>query len=92
MTNKHRTTLYIGVTSDLPKRIIQHINHDDPKSFTAKYQLNVCVYYESFLSIEEAINREKELKGWKRIKKNALITQRNPTWQDLWIEGIINWL
>ncbi|MGY3055244.1 putative GIY-YIG superfamily endonuclease [Pedobacter sp. UYEF25] len=55
MSNKHRTTIYIGVTADLARRILEHINHDDPKSFTARYNLNVCVYYESFFSIEEAI-------------------------------------
>ena len=91
MTNKYRTTLYIGVTSDLQIRILQHVNHDNPKSFTTKYRLNVCVYYEKFQSIEEAINREKELKGWKRSRKNALISETNPTWQDLWESEISEW-
>ena len=56
MTNKNRTTLYIGVTSDLLSRISQHRSHYFPASFTAKYNLAVCVYYEGFLSIEEAIS------------------------------------
>ncbi len=66
MTNKHRTTLYIGVTSNLRSRIYEHANHIYPKSFTAKYNLETCIYYEIFLSIEEAIAREKELKKWSR--------------------------
>lgn len=59
MTNKYRTTLYIGVTANLPVRIFKHQNHVNPKSFTARYRLNSCVYYEGFFSIEEAILREK---------------------------------
>lgn len=86
MTNKYRTTLYIGVTSNLPGRIWQHKNNFYPKSFTARYQLYYCVYYEAFFNIEEAILREKELKGWLRKKKNALISVSNPQWQDLWDE------
>ena len=62
MTNKNKTTLYIGVTSDLYNRILQHKEHHFPKSFTAKYNLTDCIYYESFFSIEEAIIREKILK------------------------------
>lgn len=60
MTNKHKTTLYIGVSSNLPARIWEHIHQVYPKSFTARYNLIYCVYYESYSSIEEAISREKE--------------------------------
>ena len=71
MTNKHKTTIYIGVTSNLAGRVWQHINHVYPKSFTARYNLTYCVYYEFFYSIVEAISREKELKKWRREKKRC---------------------
>ena len=86
MTNKYQTTLYVGVTSDLRSRVIQHREHFYPDSFTAKYNLTYCIYFEHFLSIEEAIKREKELKSWRREKKNQLINALNPTWNDLWAE------
>ncbi len=86
MTNKYRTALYIGVTSDLPGRIWEHKNNHYPASFTTRYKLYYCVYYESFFSIQEAILREKELKGWLRKKKDMLITSGNPNWLDLWDE------
>jgi putative endonuclease len=82
MTNKNRTTLYIGVTSDLTTRIHQHKTHAYPTSFTSKYNLEYCVYFEFFPRIEEAIDREKQLKGWRREKKNALIEKLNPEWED----------
>lgn len=88
MSNKFRTTIYIGVTSNLEGRIWEHINKAYPKSFTAKYNLNICVYYECFLTILEAIAREKELKGWRRNKKNELINQINPNWEDLYSQLI----
>ena len=90
MTNKHKTTLYIGVTSNLAGRVWQHINHVYPKSFTASYNLTYCVYYDFFLSIVEAIAREKELKKWRREKKDALINGMNPEWNDLY-EVIKEW-
>jgi len=90
MTNVNKTTLYIGVTSDLFSRILEHKQHKYPKSFTSKYNLEICIYYEAFSTIEEAIGREKELKKWRREKKDALINSLNPTWMDLW-EDIKNW-
>ncbi len=90
MTNFQRTTLYIGVTSDLQIRVAQHRNKTDPKSFTAKYNLSICVYYEMFPSIEEAINREKQLKKWNRSKKEILIATKNKGWKDLCPE-ILTW-
>jgi putative endonuclease len=90
MTNKNKTTLYIGVTSDLYNRILQHKEHYFPKSFTAKYNLTYCIYYESFFSIEEAIMREKMLKKLRREKKEQLINRLNPAWRDLW-EDIKEW-
>ena len=83
MTNYQKTTLYIGVTSNLRSRIYEHQNKTYPNSFTAKYNLIYCVYYESFLSTEEAIDREKQLKKWSRAKKDALINGFNENWDDL---------
>ena len=83
MTNYQRTTLYIGVTSDLRSRIYEHQYKIYPKSFTAKYNLSICVYYEVYTSIEEAIDREKQLKKWNRAKKDALISNFNKDWNDL---------
>ena len=86
MTNKYKTTLYIGVTSDLRSRVLKHRQHFYPDSFTSKYNLSFCIFYEQFSTILEAINREKELKKWRRDKKNQLINTINPTWNDLWEE------
>jgi putative endonuclease len=90
MTNKLKTTLYIGVTSDLQIRIKQHKEHYFTNSFTYKYNLEFCVYYENYFSIEEAIAREKQIKKWNRNKKELLINAVNPHWLDLWDE-IKNW-
>ena len=86
MTNYQRTTLYIGVTSDLQVRILEHKTEKHPHSFTAKYKLFLCVYYEMQPSIEEAIAREKEIKKWRREKKDRLINSLNPQWKDVWEE------
>ena len=74
--------LYIGVTGDLPGRICEHKN-DSLKGFSQKYQIHLLVYYELFHDIESAITREKQLKGWTRAKKIALIEKTNPNWEDL---------
>jgi putative endonuclease len=84
ITNKHHTTLYTGVTSDLFSRIVEHKEKSDPKSFSARYNLNKLVYYQRFVSIEEAIEREKQIKGGSRQKKIDLINRMNPAWRDLW--------
>ncbi|RWU06290.1 GIY-YIG nuclease family protein [Pedobacter chitinilyticus] len=89
-TNYQRSTLYIGVTSDLPYRIYQHRSKVYPASFTAKYDLTLCVYYEVFTTIQEAIAREKQLKRWSRTKKEMLINQINREWKDLSSE-ILEW-
>ncbi len=83
MSNKNRSTLYIGVTSDLPSRIFEHKFHTYPSSFTAKYNLESCIYFESYATIVEAIAREKELKKWRREKKFKLIIKSNPSLLDL---------
>ena len=73
MTNAHHTALYVGVTSDLISRVNQHKTKEFPKSFTAKYNCNKLVYYESFHTIEDAIARKKNIKDWKREWKDALV-------------------
>lgn len=81
MTNRSRT-LYIGVTSDLRHRVWQH-KTGKLKGFTSRYKLDRLVFYEPYKYINNAIDREKELKGWTRLKKIALIVSMNPTWKDL---------
>ncbi len=83
MTNKNHSTLYIGVTKDLCRRIYEHKHHLLKNSFTDKYNLEYCIYYEEFSSIEYAIQREKELKKWNRKKKDGLINSKNPNWEIL---------
>ena len=86
MTNKNRTTLYLGVTSNLIKRVSEHRTHFYKGSFTDKYNLELIVFYEFHSTIEEAISREKQVKKWNRAKKDALINELNPEWVDLWGE------
>src|SRR5277367_2215743 len=90
MTNKLKTTLYIGVTSDLHHRILQHKEHFFQNSFSDKYKLEYCVYYENFSRIEEAIAREKQIKKYSYRKKMLLINSMNSKWTDLW-ENIKEW-
>lgn len=90
LTNKHHTTLYIGVTSDLISRMMEHRNRKYSKSFTARYNLTKLVFYESFHSIEEAIAKEKQIKAGSRKKKEMLIMSMNPQWNDLYSE-VENW-
>ncbi len=84
MTNKNKTTLYVGVTSNLQKRVYEHKTHLYKNSFTHKYNLEFLVYYETFHSIEEAILREKQIKKYSRAKKEQLINSINPEWNDLY--------
>lgn len=83
MTNKNNTTLYTGVTSDLPKRIQQHKENYYQQNFTAKYNLHKLVYWESFQEIGDAIFREKQIKAGSRQDKLNLIFSINPEWRDL---------
>lgn len=82
MTNYSETTFYIGVTSNLPRRILEHKNKV-VEGFTQKYNVNKLVYYEITDSIEVAINREKQLKRWHRKWKINLIKEMNPQFRDL---------
>lgn len=86
ITNKNNTTLYIGVTSNLPNRIIAHKEKRYQGSFSARYNLNKLVYYEQFQMIGDAIGREKQLKAGSRKAKIDLIESINPTWLDLFDE------
>ena len=90
MTNRHHTTLYTGVTSNLPARVWEHKHKIYPNSFTAQYNLEKLVYYEVFSAIEEAIAREKQIKGGSRKKKDVLINALNPEWKDLY-EEVMQW-
>ncbi|HUP49377.1 MAG TPA: GIY-YIG nuclease family protein [Thermoanaerobaculia bacterium] len=88
LTNRWTTVLYTGVTGELFKRIWQHKNKAVP-GFTSKYNCDRLVYFEEFSEIDQAIAREKQIKGWLRIKKNALVASKNPGWNDLsadWFE------
>ncbi len=82
MTNPAKTVLYVGVTNDLTRRIAEHKQKAIP-GFTEKYNLTSLVYFEETNDIRNAIEREKEVKGWVRDKKNALVTDANPDWKDL---------
>ena len=85
LASKKNGTLYIGVTSDLIKRIWQHKNKI-VSGFTDKYQVNSLVYYEQFDDMYTAITREKLLKKWNRAWKISLIEKINPEWNDLYAE------
>lgn len=82
LTNVLNSVLYIGVTSDLRKRMYEHIN-DKNEGFTRKYRVHKLVYCERFSHPDTAIAREKQLKGWTREKKNKLIEAKNPSWEDI---------
>ena len=85
ITNKNKTTLYIGVTNNIQKRLSQHYFDSEnlKKSFAGKYNCYHLLYYQVFEDINSAILREKEIKGWRREKKNKLISDFNPTWEFL---------
>jgi putative endonuclease len=82
MTNRWHNVLYTGVTNSLQKRVWQHRNHTFP-GFTKKYNCDRLVYFETYNQVEQAIAREKQIKGWLRVKKNALVASKNPEWNDL---------
>ena len=81
MTN-NSGTLYVGVTNDLERRVYEH-SQSTGRGFTKRYKLTRLVYYESTRDVRAAIQREKEIKGWVRRKKIALIASTNPYWKDL---------
>lgn len=82
LTNWNDRVMYIGVTNDLQRRLYEH-KSKQIEGFTKKYNVNKLVYYEYTTDINAAIAREKELKGWRRSKKDALVISTNPNWNDL---------
>ncbi len=82
LANQNNSTLYIGVTNDLKRRLYEHKNKL-VEGFTEKYNVNKLVYFEETTDIKSAIQREKTLKKWKRVWKNALIEKKNPVYKDL---------
>ncbi|MBK7057826.1 MAG: GIY-YIG nuclease family protein [Leptospiraceae bacterium] len=82
LTNKTNTVLYIGMTNNLERRIYEHKNKINI-GFTQKYNVDKLVYFESTTNAFSAIEREKEIKKWRREKKNDLINAFNPEWKDL---------
>ena len=85
LANKTNTTIYTGVSSNLPARILEHKDHMDPNSFTAKYDVTKLVYYEDAGRESLAdFEREKQIKSWNRARKNKLVNSRNPHWEGLY--------
>ncbi len=82
LSNKTNTVVYIGVTGDLMRRLWEHRN-DVADGFTKRYHVHKLMYYESTTDAQTAIDREKQLKKWRRAKKNELIESINPAWKDL---------
>ena len=78
LSNITGTTIYIGITKDLIRRVYEHKHKLDPGSFTARYDIHKLVYYESTSDVRAAIEREKQLKGWNRKRKNKLVESMNP--------------
>ena len=76
--------IYVGVTSDLRKRVYEHKNHLNKTSFTARYNVDQLVYYEVTSNAIAAIEREKQIKGWNRKRKNKLVESKNPNWIDIY--------
>lgn len=83
LASKRKGTLYVGVTSDLVKRIYQH-KHNLMPGFTQRYSVHNLVYFESVEEIKSAIRREEQLKKWKRDWKIRLVESHNPEWHDLY--------
>ena len=83
LANKKNGTLYMGVTNSIERRIEEHKIKLNPECFTAKYNVSVLVYYETFQYIDDAIQREKQLKKWNRQWKINLIEEENKEWKDL---------
>ena len=85
LSNWDDSVLYIGVTSNLPKRLYEHRN-GLADGFTKKYNVHKLLYYEETSYMRSALEREKQLKRWTRAKKNALIQTRTPNWKDLSVD------
>ena len=88
LANATNVAIYTGVTNNLIRRIWDHKENADPKSFTAKYHIHKLVYYEATTDVRAALEREKQIKDWNRKRKNQLVESMNPTWKDLYPEII----
>ena len=86
LNSRSRRALYTGMTNCIIGRVNQHRAQETKRSFTAQYRAYRLVYYEEFDDIHACIRREKEIKGWTRAKKNALVNSMNPKWRDLLTE------
>ena len=82
LTNASRQVMYVGVTNDLENRVAEH-RRGKGGGFTRRYRVDTLVYAEEYKYVEDAIAREKEIKGWRRSKKDALVEAVNPSWADL---------
>ena len=84
LASETNVTIYTGVTNDLLRRIYEHKNNVAPDSFTARYKVHKLVYYEETTDAGTAIEREKQIKGWNRKRKNKLVSEFNSEWKDLY--------
>jgi len=82
LTNWNNKVMYVGVTNDLARRVYEHKSKVVP-GFTEKYNVGKLVYFEETSDVQAALTREKEIKKWRREKKDALVTDANPEWRDL---------
>jgi putative endonuclease len=89
LSNWNNKVVYVGMTNNLLRRIYEHKNKMID-GFTKKYNVNKLVYFETTNDVNSAINREKEIKKWRREKKNNLVNTVNPDWQDLSLEWELN--
>lgn len=89
LTNKSRKVLYVGVTNDLVRRFHEHKIKLNKGSFTERYNVDILIYFETYNHIDEAIKREKQIKGYSRLKKDALIENFNPDRVELYENGIL---
>jgi putative endonuclease len=85
LSNKYHTVYYIGVTNNIVKRVFEH-KHKLADSFTKKYNISELLYFEDYSDIKEALNREKQIKDYRRSKKLSLIEKLNPGYKDLYDE------
>lgn len=87
MTNYTKSVLYTGVTGNLSRRVGQH-KSERLAGYTSKYHAHYLVYYELYTDVHVALNCEKQIKGWRREKKNALVHSVNPEWKELKVQGL----
>lgn len=87
LTNQNNKVMYVGMTSNIERRIFEH-QHHSLEGFTSKYNVNKLVYFEATSDVLAAIAREKQIKKWRREKKDALVVAMNPEWQDLSLQWV----